>query len=212
MQNGHIYDSNREMIKGFLKKLGYQVKDLGILKDNIKVVEKKLSKASIDNDLIITSGGMSLGDEDHIKDIIEKKGKIHAWRLSIKPGRPVGFGIYNNCPIIGLPGNPAAAFVTFLMVAIPILKKMSGQLIDKYNLIPITSDFHYTKKKFRKEFIRVKIVNKNNKLTMLKFPKVGAGILTSATWATGMGILDENIEVIKPGDQINYLSFNEILG
>lgn len=212
LQNGHIYDSNREMIKGFLKKLGYQVKDLGILKDNIKVVEKKLSKASIDNDLIVTSGGMSLGDEDHIKDIIEKKGKIHAWRLSIKPGRPVGFGIYNNCPIIGLPGNPAAAFVTFLMVAIPILKKMSGQLIDKYNLIPITSDFHYTKKKGRKEFIRVKIVNKNNKLTMLKFPKVGAGILTSATWATGMGILDENIEVIKPGDQINYLSFNEILG
>tara|TARA_Y100001936_G_C16093503_1_gene689043 strand:- start:10382 stop:11632 length:1251 start_codon:yes stop_codon:yes gene_type:complete len=211
LKKGHIYDSNREMIKGFLIKLGYQVNDLGILKDNIKVIEKKLSKASMDNDLIITSGGMSLGDEDHIKKIIEKKGKIHAWRLSIKPGRPVGYGIYNKCPIIGLPGNPGAAFVTFLMVALPILKKMSGQLLNKYNIVPIISDFNYSKKKGRKEFIRVKIINKNNKLTMSKFPKVGAGILTSATWATGLGILDEDIEKIIPGDKINYLSFNEII-
>jgi molybdopterin molybdotransferase len=211
LQKGHIYDSNREMIKGFLIKLGFIVTDLGILKDKTKVIENKFNKASINNDLIITSGGMSLGDEDHIKNLIDKNGSMHAWRLAIKPGRPVGFGTYNKCSIIGLPGNPAAAFVTFLMVAMPILKQISGQLNNKYNVIPITSNFHYSKKKGRKEFIRVKIIHKNNKLTMLKFSKVGAGILTSATWATGIGILDENIEKIKPGDKVNYLSFNEII-
>jgi molybdopterin molybdotransferase len=170
-----------------------------------------LKKASINNDLIITSGGMSLGDEDHIKNIIDNKGSIYAWRLAIKPGRPVGFGMFNKCPIIGLPGNPAAAFITFLVVAIPILKQMSGQLVNKYNLIPISSDFYYTKKKGRKEFIRVKLINKKNKLTAQKFPKAGAGILTSTTWSSGIGILDEKVEEIKPGDKINYLSFNEIL-
>ena len=136
---------------------------------------------------------------------------MHAWRLAIKPGRPVGFGLYNNCPIIGLPGNPAAAFITFLMLAIPILKQVSGQKIEKYNLIPITSNFHYSKKKGRREFVRVKMVNKKNKLSLLKFPKVGAGILTSATWSTGIGILNENIVKIKPGDKIDYLSYNEII-
>jgi len=211
LNKGQIYDSNREMIIAFLSKLGFLVTDLGILKDKPDVIENKLKKASINNDLIITSGGMSLGDEDHIKNIIDNKGSIYAWRLAIKPGRPVGFGMFNKCPIIGLPGNPAAAFITFLVVAIPILKQMSGQLVNKYNLIPITSDFYYTKKKGRKEFIRVKLINKKNKLTAQKFPKAGAGILTSTTWSSGIGILDEKVEEIKPGDKINYLSFNEIL-
>jgi len=211
LNKGQIYDSNREMIIAFLGKLGFLVTDLGILKDKSDVIENKLKKASINNDLIITSGGMSLGDEDHIKNIIDNKGSIYAWRLAIKPGRPVGFGMFNKCPIIGLPGNPAAAFITFLVVAIPILKQMSGQLVNKYNLIPITSDFYYTKKKGRKEFIRVKLINKKNKLTAQKFPKAGAGILTSTTWSSGIGILDEKVEEIKPGDKINYLSFNEIL-
>ena len=211
LNKGQIYDSNREMIIAFLSKLGFLVTDLGILKDKPDVIENKLKKASINNDLIITSGGMSLGDEDHIKNIIDNKGSIYAWRLAIKPGRPVGFGMFNKCPIIGLPGNPAAAFITFLVVAIPILKQMSGQLVNKYNLIPITSDFYYTKKKGRKEFIRVKLINKKNKLTAQKFPKAGAGILTSTTWSSGIGILDEKVEEIKPGDKIDYLSFNEIL-
>ena len=211
LKKGHIYDSNREMIKGFLIKLGYSITDLGILEDDKDIIQKKLKKATMNNDLIITSGGMSLGDEDHIKKIIEKNGTMHAWRLAIKPGRPVGFGLYNNCPIIGLPGNPAAAFITFLMLAVPILKQVSGQKIEKYNLIPITSNFHYSKKKGRREFVRVKMVNKKNKLSLLKFPKVGAGILTSATWSTGIGILNENIVKIKPGDKIDYLSYNEII-
>ena len=211
INKGQIYDSNREMIIAFLIKLGFLVTDLGILKDKSDIIENKLKKASINNDLIITSGGMSLGDEDHIKNIIDNNGSIYAWRLAIKPGRPVGFGMFNKCPIIGLPGNPAAAFITFLVVAIPILKQMSGQIVNKYNLIPITGDFYYTKKKGRKEFIRVKLINKKNKLTLQKFPKAGAGILTSTTWSSGIGILDEKVEEIKPGDKINYLSFNEIL-
>ena len=97
------------------------------------------------------------------------------------------------------------------MLAVPILKQVSGQKIEKYNLTPITSNFHYSKKKGRREFVRVKMLNKKNKLSLLKFPKVGAGILTSATWSTGIAILNENIEKIKPGDKIDYLSYNEII-
>ncbi|MFP6778767.1 MAG: molybdopterin molybdotransferase MoeA [Alphaproteobacteria bacterium] len=211
LKKGHIYDSNREMIISFLNKLGFEVTDLGILKDKTEIIKNKLKKASTKNDLIITTGGMSLGDEDHIKNIIDKNGSIYAWRLAIKPGRPVGFGKFNKCPIIGLPGNPAAAFITFLVVAIPILKQMSGQILNKYNLIPIISDFYYTKKRGRKEFIRVKLINKKNKLTMQKFPRAGAGILTSATWSSGIGILNEKVVEIKPGDKIDYLSYNEII-
>ena len=211
LKKGHIYDSNRSMLINFLSKLGCKVKDLGILKDDKRVIIKKLNNATKNNDFIITSGGMSLGEEDHIKPLIADKGKIHVWRLAIKPGRPVGFGNYNKIPILGLPGNPAAAFVTFLMIGIPILKKISGQATIKNNYIPINVNFTHRKKTGRKEFLRVQLAHKANKLILNKFHKEGAGILSSASWATGLGIIEDNIENIKLNDKINYISLNELL-
>ena len=211
LKKGCIYDSNRIMLINFLSKLNYKVQDLGILKDNKAYITKKLNKASDNNDFIMTSGGMSLGDEDHIKPIIEKKGVMHVWRLAIKPGRPVGFGIYNKTPILGLPGNPAAAFVTFLMLGIPILKQMSGQKLIKNNYIPIKVNFKHKKKTGRKEFLRVKVSYKDNNLILNKFHKEGAGILSSASWADGLGIIDDNIKEVNKQDIINYISLNELL-
>ena len=211
LKKGHIYDSNRIMLINFLTKLDHKVEDLGILKDDKSHIIKKLNNASKNNDFIITSGGMSLGDEDHIKPLIEEKGEMHVWRLAIKPGRPVGFGKYNKTPILGLPGNPAATFVTFLMLGIPILKKMSGQKLNKNNYIPIKVNFNHTKKAGRKEFLRVRLSYKDNNLILNKFNKEGAGILSSTSWATGLGIIDEDIEILKKHDKINYISLSELL-
>jgi len=211
LKKGKIYDSNRIMLVNFLSKLNYKVQDLGILKDNKAYISKKLNKASINNDFIITSGGMSLGDEDHIKPIIEESGVMHVWRLAIKPGRPVGYGIYNQTPILGLPGNPAAVFVTFLMLGIPILKLMSGHKLLKNTYIPVKINFEHKKKLGRKEFLRVQLKSKGNSLILNKFHKEGAGILSSASWATGLGIIDDNIKEVKKQDTINYISLNELL-
>ena len=211
LKKGKIYDSNRIMLVNFLSKLNYKVQDLGILKDNKAYISKKLNKASINNDFIITSGGMSLGDEDHIKPIIEESGVMHVWRLAMKPGRPVGFGIYNETPILGLPGNPAAVFVTFLMLGIPILKLMSGHKLLKNTYIPVKINFEHKKKLGRKEFLRVQLKSKGNSLILNKFHKEGAGILSSASWATGLGIIDDNIKEVKKQDTINYISLNELL-
>jgi len=211
LKKGKIYDSNRIMLVNFLSKLNYKVQDLGILKDNKAYISKKLNKASKNNDFIITSGGMSLGDEDHIKPIIEESGVMHVWRLAMKPGRPVGFGIYNETPILGLPGNPAAVFVTFLMLGIPILKLMSGRKLLKNSYIPVKINFEHKKKLGRKEFLRVQLKSKGNSLILNKFHKEGAGILSSASWATGLGIIDDNIKEVKKQDTINYISLNELL-
>ena len=211
LKKGKIYDSNRIMLVNFLSKLNYKVQDLGILKDNKAYISKKLNKASKNNDFIITSGGMSLGDEDHIKPIIEESGVMHVWRLAMKPGRPVGFGIYNETPILGLPGNPAAVFVTFLMLGIPILKLMSGHKLLKNRYIPVKINFEHKKKLGRKEFLRVQLESKGNSLILNKFHKEGAGILSSASWATGLGIIDDNIKELKKQDTINYISLNELL-
>ena len=136
---------------------------------------------------------------------------MHVWRLAIKPGRPVGFGIYNQTPILGLPGNPAAVFVTFVMLGIPILKLMSGRKLLKNSYIPVKINFEHKKKLGRKEFLRVQLESKGNSLILNKFHKEGAGILSSASWATGLGIIDDNIKEVKKHDTINYISLNELL-
>jgi len=209
LSNGKIYDANRSMLISFLKKLNCNVIDLGIIKDNQEKIYKTLVKASKQSQLIISSGGMSLGDQDYIKKIMENKGTLKIWRLAIKPGRPVGFGNFNQTYFLGLPGNPAAAFVTFLMLGAPIIKKLSGE--KNYNPIShnIPINFYHSKKIGRKEFLRVKL--DNNKYVLENFSRAGAGILSSASWANGLGIIEENIENIKPGDKINYISFNELL-
>ena len=208
IKTGKIYDSNRGMLLAFLNQLGVKVKDLGIVPDNRSKIIKTLNIAA-KSDLILSSGAMSLGDEDHIKNIIENNGNLRVWRLAIKPGRPVGFGHYKNTNFLGLPGNPAAAFVTFLILGVPIIKKLRGEKITDPIMHKIKVNFHHSKKYGRKEFIRVRLDTNKNLLN--KFPKVGAGILSSTSWANGLGIINEDTTVIKPNDKILFVSFNELI-
>ena len=211
LDEGQLYDSNRPMIINLLLKIGCTVKDLGILPDNRKKILNNLISASKNCDLIISSGAMSLGDEDHIRDIIEKNGSLDIWRLAIKPGRPVGYGYFKNTPILALPGNPVAAFVTFLIIGIPLIKKMSGAKHINPTKYKLPVNFIYKKKPGRIEYLRVRTININGRLMLEKFHKEGAGILTSTSWADGLAILDEETIQLNYNDLVNYISFNEIL-
>ena len=210
LTKGKLYDSNRPMIIALLQILGCKVVDLGILEDNQTIIKNKFFSIQKKLNLIISTGAMSLGDEDHIKRILDKYGKLHVWRLAIKPGRPVGFGFLKKTPILALPGNPTAAFVTFLSIGIPLINKMIGNL-NTYKIFKVPISFKYTKKAGRKEFLRVKAVKIKGNMMLKKFPIEGAGILTSTSWADGFAIIDENTTELGYDDLVNYLSFNEIL-
>ena len=210
LARGKIYDSNRFTLLNLLTTLGCEVEDIGIIPDNPALIEKAVSSSSQQKDLIITSGGVSTGEEDHVKNFIEKTGELLFWRLAIKPGRPVALGRLKGTFFIGLPGNPVAAMVTFLQIARPIILHLSG-VRDIYPRPFIgRADFDYTKKPERKEFVRVKVrEDEKEGLVFRKYEKVGAGILSSLVFADGLVELPEDATKISKGDTVKYFPFSE---
>jgi len=210
LARGKIYDSNRFTLLNLLTTLGCEVEDIGIIPDNPALIEKAVSSSSQQKDLIITSGGVSTGEEDHVKNFIEKTGELLFWRLAIKPGRPVALGRLKGTFFIGLPGNPVAAMVTFLQIARPIILHLSGAR-DIYPRPFIgRADFNYTKKPERKEFVRVKVrEDEKEGLVFRKYEKEGAGILSSLVFADGLVELPEDATKISKGDTVKYFPFSE---
>jgi len=210
LARGKIYDSNRFTLLNLLTTLGCEVEDIGIIPDNPALIEKAVASSTQKKDLIITSGGVSTGEEDHVKNFIENTGKLLFWRLAIKPGRPVALGRLKGTFFIGLPGNPVAAMVTFLQIARPIILHLSGAR-DIYPR-PFTgrADFDYTKKPERKEFVRVKVLEDEKEgLVFCKYEKEGAGILSSLVFADGLVELPEEATRIRKGDTVKYFPFSE---
>ena len=207
---GKIYDSNRFTLMNLLTTLGCEVEDIGIIPDKPALIEKAVASSIQQKDLIITSGGVSTGEEDHVKNFIEKTGELLFWRLAIKPGRPVALGRLKGTFFIGLPGNPVAAMVTFLQIARPIILHLSGAK-DIYPRPFIgRADFDYTKKPERKEFVRVKVdENEKEELVLHKYKKEGAGILSSLVFADGLVELSEEATRIRKGDTVKYFPFSE---
>ena len=149
-----IYDSNRYLLIGLLGKLGVEVDDLGILPDNVDALTSAIGAAASSHDLVLTSGGVSTGEADHVKTAVEKLGKLVFWRLAIKPGRPVAMGVINGTPFVGVPGNPVAVFVTFLNVVRPLLFSLAGAQIEPFAPFPARATFHHKKKEGRQEYLR----------------------------------------------------------
>jgi molybdopterin molybdotransferase len=208
---GAIYDSNRFTLMQLLKSVGCEVNDLGILEDDPKIIADALLSASTECDLILTSGGVSTGEEDHVRKVVEKEGSLFFWRLAIKPGRPVALGQINDTVFIGLPGNPVAAMVTFLQIARPIILKLSGANDSVPKSFLVQSNFSYKKKLNRREYVRVQVKqNGNGKLTAEKCIKEGAGILSSMVFADGFVELSEDIVNVEKGDFVNYIPFSEL--
>ncbi len=207
---GTVYDANRFSLLAALQALGSAVTDLGILPDRLETIREALARAAASHDLILTSGGMSTGEEDHIKPAVEAQGTLHFWRLAIKPGRPIAFGQVNRVPFIGLPGNPVAVMVTFLRIARPLVLRLSGAEVAAPRLFKLRADFEHKKKAGRREWVRAFIARDGGGGVLRKFPRQGAGILTSMVESDGLVELGENVTHLKAGETVDFLPFSEV--
>lgn len=203
LRPGAIYDSNRVMLVTLLRRLGVEVHDLGLLRDEPSTLSGHLAKAAENHDLILTSGGVSTGEEDHVKAAVEAAGHLMVWRLGIKPGRPVAMGMIGGTPFVGLPGNPVAVYVTLLFVVRPLLACLGGATYDPPIGVSARAAFSYAKKAGRREFVRVTLARgTDGVLEAVKYPKDGAGALTSLTGSDGLAQIDEARTRIAAGDTI----------
>jgi molybdopterin molybdotransferase len=209
---GMIFDANRFMLAALLGALGCTVSDFGIRPDREAALADALATASAKHDLIVTSGGVSTGEEDHVKPAIERLGRLHFWRLAIKPGRPVALGQIGNVPLIGLPGNPVAALVTFVVLARPLILKLAGAAPCPHRLFSVRAAFSYRKKPGRREYVRASLRRDGKALVAVKYPKDGAGILSSITGSEGLVIVDEQTSELAPGMTVDFLPFSEVIG
>ena len=199
-----IYDSNRLMLQALLRRLACEVTDLGILPDDRAAVARALAAAAADHDLLVTSGGVSTGEEDHVKAAVESAGGLAFLRLAIKPGRPVAMGVVGGTPFIGLPGNPVAVFVTFAHVARVMIARLSGETYAPPNPFEVRAAFAYRKKEGRREYVRVRL---SDALEAQKHPREGAGILTSLTETDGLVELSEAVTRVEPGEKVGFLPY-----
>ena len=205
---GKIFDANRFLLASLAARAGAAVTDLGILADNAADIARALTDAAADHDLILTSGGVSTGEEDHVRSAVESAGRLVFWRLAIKPGRPVAMGVIRGVPFCGLPGNPVAAFVTFAHVARPLLARLAGEAWTPAHRFPVRAAFSYRKKAGRREYARVRLApGADGTLEARKHPQEGAGILSSLTATDGLVELPESILTVAPGDTVGFLSY-----
>lgn len=207
---GCIFDANRYAVMGLLADMGCQVTDLGILADDEDSMAAALKAAAADHDVLLTSGGVSAGEEDHVKAAVERNGEIHFWRLSIKPGRPIALGRVDDTAFVGLPGNPVAAMVTFMVLARPLLLRLGGAVDIKAARYRVVSGFDYRKKAGRREWVRARLETDGAEQHVQKYSSGGSGILTSMTFADGLVELTEDQDDVKAGDMVDFLPFNEV--
>jgi len=215
LKPGGIYNSNRDTLLACLKSLGCDATDLGIVPDRLEATRDALRKASKEHDLIITSGGVSVGEEDHIKPAVTAEGRLDLWQIAIKPGKPLAFGAVRKSDdskageawFIGLPGNPVSSFVTFLLFVRPFILKLQGRESKQPQSYLMRADFDWLKADRRNEFLRVRI-NERGGLDL--FPNQSSGVLTSASWGDGLVDCPPN-QPIKAGDMVNYIPFDALL-
>lgn len=202
---GSIYNSNRFMLRGLLESLGCEVHDLGIVADDLQSTRTALASAASLADLIISSGGVSVGEEDHVKPAVQAEGSLDLWQIAMKPGKPLAFGHVRDVPFIGLPGNPVSSFVTFVLFARPFILQRQGR-IEALRTLPLRADFDWDQSSRRREFLRARL-NATGGLDI--FPNQNSSVLTSVTWADGL--IDNPAEhLIQSGDIVRFLPLAEL--
>jgi molybdopterin molybdotransferase len=203
-----VYDANRFILHALLRRLGVDVQDLGILPDRRARVAAALTEAADAYDLVVTSGGVSMGEEDHVRAAIEEQGALAFWKLAIKPGRPVAMGILRGTPFVGLPGNPVAVFICFAALVRPLVAALNGANAEPWQRQKVRSDFAYTKKPGRREFLRVLLRRDAKGETFAeKYTVQGSGALTSLTMTQGLVELHETVTEVAPGDLVDYIDY-----
>lgn len=208
LEPGQIYNSNRYTLTAMLSRLGCEVIDLGNVEDNLEVTIDAFKKATGLADLIITSGGVSVGEEDHIRPALESLGKLDIWQISIKPGKPLAFGEIGSVPFLGLPGNPVSVFATTCILARPYIKAMQGMPFTTVSGFLVRADFAITYDVRRREYLRVRLdIDAGGEQTLQLFANQSSGVLTSASWADGFAVIRENEKVSK-GDKVEFIPFS----
>ncbi len=210
LKQGQIFNSNRYFLVALLNKLDCKVINLGNIEDTFSATYKSLEKLKSSCDLIITTGGVSVGEEDHVKPAVEKLGKLDLWRIKIKPGKPFAFGKIDDCIFIGLPGNPVSAMVTFLLFARPFIKKMQGASNYLNTTFKVAANFDWHRSKPRCEFVRVRLDRATTPMQVNQYPKQGSDILSSMVWADGLVEIPEKT-TFKQGEILNFYPLNEMM-
>ena len=212
LKPGAIYNSNRFTLRGLIQALGCDCTDLGIVPDRLDATREALRRAAQGSDLIVTSGGVSVGEEDHLRPAVQAEGRLELWQIAIKPGKPLAFGEVrrgdgSNAYFIGLPGNPVSSFITFLLAVRPVLLQLQGATELQPRGMALRADFDWPRPDKRREFLRVR---RNERGGLDLFDNQSSGVLTSAVWADG--VVDTPAgQPIQSGDAVTYLSFAELL-
>jgi molybdopterin molybdotransferase len=214
-----LYDANRYLLAGLIDGLGAQATDLGILPDDKERLARAISAAAAGHDLVLTSGGVSTGEADHVRAAVESIGRLVFWRVAIKPGRPVAMGVIAGSEpgagtaFVGLPGNPVAVFVTFARIVCPLLLRLAGAEPEAPLALPVRAAFTYKKRKGRREYVRVALKRAaDGTVEAFKHAQEGAGVLTSLTETDGLVELPEETTTVEPGATVGFLSYAALVG
>jgi len=211
LKPGQIYNSNRATLAGLLTGLGVEVVDLGVVKDTYDATRSALEKAASRADVILTTGGVSVGEEDHVKAAVEQLGRIDIWKVAMKPGKPVVYGRIGEADFIGLPGNPVSAFATFCLFARPFLLKRMGASQVLYRAYPVRAAFDWPTPGKRREFLRAHLVAGADGAGEARiYPNQGSGVLTSAVWADGFVDIEIGQTVLR-GEWVRFIPFSEVV-
>ena len=204
---GKIYDSNRYTLHGLLESMGCEIVDLGLVGDTLAATKEAMLRAASQADLVVTSGGVSVGEEDHVRIALEQLGDLRLWRLGIKPGKPLAYGQINETAFLGLPGNPVSVFATFCLFVCPVIQIMQGRDWRRPIALPVRADFDWPKPDSRREFLRARLATDADNQTLVQiYPNQDSGVLTSTVWADGFVEIAEN-QTVRAGETVNYLPF-----
>jgi molybdopterin molybdotransferase len=211
LPGGGIYDANRPLLAALMASAGFEVSDLGIQPDRRDHLTRIFAEAAGSHDAVVSSGGVSTGDEDHVKAAIEASGNLHFWRLAIKPGRPVALGQIGSTPFFGLPGNPVAALLTFCFFAKPLLQRLAGAEPRLPRSFPVAAGFSYKKKSDRREWVRVSLAEDGRGgWRAEKYAVDGAGVITSLTRTDGLLELPEEQLRLEPGETARFYPYDTL--
>lgn len=204
LQPGQIYNSNRLLLIGLLRDLGCVVNDLGIVRDTAADTAAILQAAVVDADCVISTGGVSAGEEDHVRAQLERLGELKLWKLNIKPGKPLAYGRLQQVPFFGLPGNPVSAFVTFVVLVQPYLQRMAGQTVEPVATEFLPAAFTWSKPGSRQEYLRGRVVVDDGQRVVEIFSSQSSGVLTSVAWAEVLVVVPPGV-VVTPGQPVQVM-------
>jgi molybdopterin molybdotransferase len=208
---GQIYNSNRYMLNGMLAEMGCEVLDHGAVPDTLKATRQAITATAQTADLVITSGGVSVGEEDYVRVALQEMGELRLWRIAIKPGKPLAFARVQDTPFLGLPGNPVSAFVTFCLFVRPFVRKLQGIVDVLPRSIPVPAAFSWRQSGKRREYLRARLTQDEGGGTRVEiYPHQGSGVLSSVCWADGLVLIPAGTG-IAPGDVVQFYPYSELL-